>query len=124
MVPPFDENGNLPSGVYRATFDEIANRFGSGSEEREVDTVSEMLTPEAYAATKEKYANMQERLAALEKRTDLQPEHAAAVRKSYLDMMRHYLRDIKLYEAAMARRGEQGDPTNPKVQPKTGNPDV
>jgi hypothetical protein len=27
MLPPFDENGNLPAGVYRANEDEIVGRF-------------------------------------------------------------------------------------------------
>jgi len=37
MLPPFDENGNLPPGIHRATYEEIAERFGTGSEEREVE---------------------------------------------------------------------------------------
>jgi hypothetical protein len=86
--------------------------------------VSELLTPEAYAATKEKYANLQRRLAALEKRTDLQPEHAAAVRRSYLDMMRQYLRDIKLCEAALARQSKQADAANPEPEHEANHPDV
>ena len=87
--------------------------------------MSELLTPEAYAATKEKYANMERRLAALAKRTDLQPEHAAAVRRSYLDMMRQYLRDIKLYEAAMARQNKQADSASSELQPpKSNQPEV
>jgi len=43
--------------------------------------MSRLLTPEGYAATK--YANMEKRLAALAKRTDLNPGHVAAVRRSY-----------------------------------------
>jgi hypothetical protein len=86
--------------------------------------MSELLTPEGYASTKEKYANMERRLAALEKRTDLQPEHFAAVRRSYLDMMRQYLRDIKLYEAAMAHQ-KRTDPAGPRSQaPKRDHPEV
>ena len=34
MIPAFDENGNLPPGVYPATFEEIAARFGWQSEIR------------------------------------------------------------------------------------------
>jgi hypothetical protein len=87
--------------------------------------MSEILTPEGYAATKEKYANMEKRLAALEKRKDLQPEHAEAVRRSYLDMMRQYLRDIKLYEAALARQEKQADDGIPEPQPpKSNHPEV
>jgi hypothetical protein len=87
--------------------------------------MSELLTPEGYAATREKYANMEKRLAALAKRTDLQPEHAAAVRRSYLDMMRQYLRDIKLYEAAMARQGKKAESASPEPQPpKSNHPEV
>lgn len=35
MIPDFDENGYLPPGVHRATIDEVVQRFGHGSEERE-----------------------------------------------------------------------------------------
>ena len=37
MLPPFDGNGNLPPGVHRCAFDELAERFGSGSPEREAE---------------------------------------------------------------------------------------
>jgi hypothetical protein len=87
--------------------------------------VSELLTPEGYAATKEKYANMEKRLAALAGRTDLHPEHLAAARRSYLDMMRQYLRDIKLYEAALARQSRQANSGNRGVEPpKSDHPEV
>jgi hypothetical protein len=87
--------------------------------------MSELLTPEGYAATKEKYANMERRLAALAKRTDLQPEHAVVARSSYLDMMRQYLRDIKLYEAALAHQSKQADSASPETQPpKSNHPEV
>ncbi|MCY2950722.1 MAG: hypothetical protein NTU53_01945 [Planctomycetota bacterium] len=35
MIPQFDENGQLPPGIHRATLDEVVARFGHGSEERE-----------------------------------------------------------------------------------------
>ena len=59
-----------------------------------------LLTPEGYEATKRKLADMEKRLQALRARTDLNPIHHAEAERSYLDMMRQYLRDIKLYEAA------------------------
>jgi hypothetical protein len=34
MIPEFDENGNLPAGIHRATLDEIAERFGRRPEVR------------------------------------------------------------------------------------------
>ena len=34
MIPPFDEHGNLPPGIYRATLEEIGARFGKESEVR------------------------------------------------------------------------------------------
>lgn len=34
MIPPFDEHGYLPPGIHRATMEEIAERFGQGSELR------------------------------------------------------------------------------------------
>lgn len=40
MIPPFDENGYLPSGLHPATLDEIAVRFGQASELRQVQMES------------------------------------------------------------------------------------
>jgi hypothetical protein len=37
MIPPFDEHGNLPPGIHLASVEELAERFGSGSAEREVE---------------------------------------------------------------------------------------
>ena len=37
MLPPFDEYGNLPPGIHRASVGEIVDRFGGGSAEREVE---------------------------------------------------------------------------------------
>jgi len=34
MIPPFDESGFLPTGIHPATLDEVAARFGRGSELR------------------------------------------------------------------------------------------
>ena len=49
---------------------------------------------------------MEARLEALLRRTDLDPLHRAEVQRSYHDMMRHYRRDTKLYEAAHGIRPE------------------
>lgn len=35
MIPAFDDFGNLPPGIHRATMDEVRSRFGVGSPERE-----------------------------------------------------------------------------------------
>jgi hypothetical protein len=64
--------------------------------------MTEALTPEGYEQTKEKLADLERRLGEMEKRTDLDPEHLASVRRSYRTMMRQYLREIKLYEAKHA----------------------
>jgi hypothetical protein len=73
--------------------------------------MSEPLTPEGYAATKARLANLEARLAELEKRPD-KPAWFSEVRWSYMDMMRQYQRDIKLYEATLAR---ESMPKNPKA---------
>ena len=65
----------------------------------------EVLTAEGYEQTKEKLRDLETRLAAIEKRTDLKPDHLASVRRSYKMMMRELLRDIKLYEARQAKKG-------------------
>lgn len=42
MLPPLDDQGNLPVGIHRCTTEELAARFGSGSEERATE-MSELL---------------------------------------------------------------------------------
>jgi len=37
MLPEFDDDGNLPAGIHRCSFEELAVRFGTGSPEREVE---------------------------------------------------------------------------------------
>jgi hypothetical protein len=66
--------------------------------------MTESLTPEGYEQTKEKLADLERRLGEIEKRTDLDPEHLASVRRSYRMMMRELLREIKLYEAKHAKQ--------------------
>ena len=65
--------------------------------------MTETLTAEGYEQTKEKLADLERRLAEIEKRTDLDPEHLASVRRSYKMVMREYLQEIKLYEARQAQ---------------------
>jgi hypothetical protein len=72
-----------------------------------------LLTPEGYAQTKAKLADLEKRLAALETRTDLKPLHLAEVRRSYQNMIRRYLREIKLFEATTS---------GPPAGAPTGNP--
>jgi hypothetical protein len=38
MLPPFDQNGNLPPGVHRCTAEELIERYGKGSPEREIES--------------------------------------------------------------------------------------
>jgi hypothetical protein len=42
MLPAFDDSGNLPTGIHVCTPEELAVRFGSGSEERTTE-ISELL---------------------------------------------------------------------------------
>jgi hypothetical protein len=63
----------------------------------------EPLTVEGYEQTKEKLADLERRLAEIQKRTDLDPEHLASVRRSYRMMMREYLQDLKLFEAKQGK---------------------
>jgi hypothetical protein len=65
--------------------------------------MAEMLTAEGYEQTKEKLRDLDSRLAEIEKRTDLNPEHLARVRRSYRMMMQEFLREIKTYEAKRAK---------------------
>lgn len=56
------------------------------------------LTKRGYLQTREKLAGLQNRLAEIEQRTDLAPAHHSAVTQSYREMIRQYMREIKLYE--------------------------
>ncbi len=58
------------------------------------------LSAKGYAHTKRRLASLEARLAAIRERKDLQASHLAAVIRSYEDVMRQYLREIKLYEAS------------------------
>lgn len=40
MIPDFNDDGNLPAGIYQATLEEIAARFGKESELRTVQLES------------------------------------------------------------------------------------
>ena len=66
--------------------------------------MTEMLTPKGYEQTRDKLADLERRLGEIEKRTDLDPEHLASVRRSYRMMMRKLLREIKLYEAKQGKQ--------------------
>jgi hypothetical protein len=72
--------------------------------------MSELLTAEGYAQTKQKLADLQRRLAEIEKRTDLDADHLAGVLRSYKMMMREYLKDIKLYEARLGKHTSAPSP--------------
>jgi ligand-binding sensor protein len=75
---------------------------------REGDSMRELLTPEGYQQTKEKLADLERRLEEIDKRTDLNSDHLASVRRSYKMMMREYLEDIKLYEAKQGMQFSEG----------------
>lgn len=81
------------SGFHRRDFDRaIALQFGCR-------VMTKPLSHAGYLSARKKLANMESRLTALRARTDLDPPHRSAVERSYLDMMRQYLRDVQLYEA-------------------------
>ena len=53
-----------------------------------------------YEQTRIKLARLEERLAELERRTDLSADRLAESRRSYHQMMQQYLRELKLFEAS------------------------
>ena len=63
----------------------------------------ETLTADGYEQTREKLRDLETRLAAIERRTDLKPDHLESVRKSYRMMMRDMLKEVKLYESRLRR---------------------
>ena len=70
--------------------------------------MTETLTAEGFEQTREKLRDLETRLADLDKRTDLNAEHLASVRRSYKMMMREFLQEIRLYEAKHARKNPAG----------------
>ena len=66
--------------------------------------MTETLTAEGFEQTREKLRDLETRLADLDKRTDLNAEHLASVRRSYKMMMREFLQEIRLCEAKHARK--------------------
>ena len=58
-----------------------------------------LSTHESYLATKAKLADLERRLARLQARDDLTPQHRAEVLRSYESMMDQYRRDIRAFEA-------------------------
>jgi len=70
------------------------------------------LNEVGYHQTRAKLAGMERRLKALEGRTDLTPEHRDATRRSYLEMMKQYSREIKLYEAKHPHSQDESTPAS------------
>lgn len=66
--------------------------------------MTEILTAEGYEQTKEKLRDLETRLAEIEKRTDLDAENRASVRRSYKMMIREFLQEIKLYERKQGKQ--------------------
>jgi hypothetical protein len=61
--------------------------------------MTEQLSSQGYERTKAKLANLERRLAEIQRRVDLTAEHRAQVLRSYHQMVQQYRREIKLYEA-------------------------
>jgi hypothetical protein len=62
--------------------------------------MKEILNAAGYEHTKAKLSKLEQRLANLDQRTDLKPQHLAEARRSCMMMIAQYRRDLKLYEAA------------------------
>jgi flagellar motility protein MotE (MotC chaperone) len=62
--------------------------------------MTEVLTPTGYEQTKEKLANLEQRLAHLADQTNMGRQHQEEARRSYERMIAQYRRELKLYEAS------------------------
>jgi flagellar motility protein MotE (MotC chaperone) len=62
--------------------------------------MTENLTLAGYEQTKEKLAELKQRLAKLDCRSELSAPHLREARRSYEQMIGQYRREIKLYEAS------------------------
>lgn len=70
------------------------------------------LNEVGYHQTRAKLAGMERRLKALDERIDISPEHRAETRRSYLEMMKQYSREIKLYEAKHPQERDNSAPAS------------
>jgi hypothetical protein len=61
--------------------------------------MTEHLSTQGCEQTKLKLANLEKRLAEIERRANLSVEHRQEVLRSYREMAQQYRREIKLYEA-------------------------
>jgi hypothetical protein len=57
------------------------------------------LSPQGYEQTKAKLANLESRLADIERREDLSAAHREQVCRSYREMMQQYRREIEVCQA-------------------------
>jgi len=56
MIPEFDENGNLPPGIYWASWEEILNKFGYTEHRRKlIDGLHKGITALSEVGCKEIY---------------------------------------------------------------------
>ena len=60
------------------------------------------LSRQGYEQTKAKLANLEGRLAEIERREDLSAAQRREVQRSYREMMQQYCREIKVYEELAA----------------------
>ena len=60
------------------------------------------LSRQGYEQTKAKLADLEERLAEIERREDISDARRLEVRRSYREMMQQYCREIKVYEELAA----------------------
>lgn len=64
------------------------------------------LTPEEYEPTKSKLADMEQRLAALERRADLPATHLRPCLRSYREFIAQLQAEIELFEAMQSFKVE------------------
>jgi len=62
--------------------------------------MTRLLSENSYVRTKAKLTDLERRLAALERRTDLSTVHKAEACRSCRSMIQEYRREIELYEAS------------------------
>jgi len=106
MLPPLNQNGDLPAGIHAADWAELMQRFGAGSEARHSGGMTMMHDDQELAVARERVARLEKLLEALRKTA--RPEEWAALSSGYrleIERMQGEILDYLVQDLTAANRG-------------------